>query len=162
MAGLACDRRHGRRHRGYVPAGGSAPGHAVAVRPAVRRGRTEGEAGLPGRVLRAGPARDPVLAPLAEPRRRPGRREGGGAGMRNAHLVADIRVAERALMATMPEGALMQRAVAGLASVCAGLLGRVYGASVVVLAGSGDNGGDALHAGAVLARRGAVVTAVAV
>lgn len=82
--------------------------------------------------------------------------------MRNAHLVADIRVAERALMATMPEGALMQRAVAGLASVCAGLLGRVYGASVVVLAGSGDNGGDALHAGAVLARRGAVVTAVAV
>jgi hydroxyethylthiazole kinase-like uncharacterized protein yjeF len=82
--------------------------------------------------------------------------------MRNAHQVADIRVAERALMATMPDGALMQRAVAGLASVCAGLLGRVYGSRVVVLAGSGDNGGDALHAGAVLARRGAVVTAIGV
>jgi hydroxyethylthiazole kinase-like uncharacterized protein yjeF len=82
--------------------------------------------------------------------------------MRNAHLVADIRPAERALMARLPDGALMQRAVAGLASVCAGLLGRVYGSRVVVLAGSGDNGGDSLHAAAVLARRGAVVTAVTV
>jgi hydroxyethylthiazole kinase-like uncharacterized protein yjeF len=32
---------------------------------------------------------------------------------------------------------------------------------VVVLAGSGDNGGDALYAGALLARRGAAVTAIA-
>ncbi|HLK73869.1 MAG TPA: NAD(P)H-hydrate dehydratase, partial [Streptosporangiaceae bacterium] len=51
------------------------------------------------------------------------------------------------------------------ASVCAALLraapGRVYGARVVVLAGSGDNGGDALYAGALLARRGAAVTAIA-
>ena len=82
--------------------------------------------------------------------------------MRNAHLVADIRPAERAVMAELPGGALMQRAVAGLASVCAGLLGRVYGSRIVVLAGSGDNGGDSLHAAAVLARRGAVVTAIAV
>jgi len=82
--------------------------------------------------------------------------------MRNAHLVADIRVAEQALMAQLPDGALMQRAVAGLASVCAGLLGRVYGSRVVVLAGSGDNGGDSLHAGAVLGRRGSVVTGIAV
>ena len=37
----------------------------------------------------------------------------------------------------------------------------VYGSRVVVLAGSGDNGGDALYAGARLAARGAVVTAVA-
>jgi hydroxyethylthiazole kinase-like uncharacterized protein yjeF len=55
----------------------------------------------------------------------------------------------------------MQRAAAGLASVCAGLAGKVYGARIVVLAGSGDNGGDALHAGARLARRGARVVAVA-
>ena len=82
--------------------------------------------------------------------------------MRNAHLVADIRPAEQAVMARLPDGALMQRAVAGLASVCAGLLGRVYGARVVVLAGSGDNGGDSLHAAAVLARRGAAVTAITV
>ena len=37
---------------------------------------------------------------------------------------------------------------------------RVYGARVVVLAGSGDNGGDALYAAARLARRGAHVVAV--
>ena len=81
--------------------------------------------------------------------------------MRNAHDVATIRAAEQALMATVPPGTLMQRAAAGLASVCAGLAGRVYGAGIVVLAGSGDNGGDALYAGARLARRGARVVAVA-
>ena len=67
-------------------------------------------------------------------------------------------------MALVPDGALMQRAAAGLASVCASLLsagsGGVYGAKVVVLAGTGDNGGDALYAGARLAGRGAQVTAV--
>jgi ADP-dependent NAD(P)H-hydrate dehydratase / NAD(P)H-hydrate epimerase len=81
--------------------------------------------------------------------------------MRNAHAVADVRAAEQALMATLPPGALMQRAAAGLAAVCAGLLRRVYGSRVVVLAGSGDNGGDGLYAGARLARRGAQVLAVA-
>src|ERR1700756_2798480 len=75
--------------------------------------------------------------------------------MRNAHAVADVRAAEQALMAALPPGTLMQRAAAGLAAVCAGLLPRVYGSRVVVLAGSGDNGGDALYAGARLARRGA-------
>lgn len=54
----------------------------------------------------------------------------------------------------------MQRAAAGLAVVCAQLLGRVYGSRVVLLVGSGDNGGDALYAGARLARRGAAVAAV--
>jgi hydroxyethylthiazole kinase-like uncharacterized protein yjeF len=63
-------------------------------------------------------------------------------------------------MARLPEGALMQRAAAGLAAACAQLLGRVYGSRVVLLVGSGDNGGDALYAGARLARRGAGVTAV--
>jgi hydroxyethylthiazole kinase-like uncharacterized protein yjeF len=81
--------------------------------------------------------------------------------MRNAHHVAAVRAAESALMAKVPEGALMQRAAAGLASVCVDLLPAVYGSRVVVLAGSGDNGGDALYAGARLAARGAVVTAVA-
>ncbi|WP_344494780.1 NAD(P)H-hydrate dehydratase [Streptomyces enissocaesilis] len=80
--------------------------------------------------------------------------------MRAAHGVETVRTAERELMARLPEGALMQRAAAGLAAVCAGLLGRVYGARVVLLVGSGDNGGDALYAGARLARRGAGVTAV--
>jgi hydroxyethylthiazole kinase-like uncharacterized protein yjeF len=81
--------------------------------------------------------------------------------MRDAHEVAKVRAAERALMAKLPDGTLMQRAAAGLASVCAALPGRTYGSRVAVLAGSGDNGGDALHAGALLARRGAAVVAVA-
>ncbi|MGW0870383.1 NAD(P)H-hydrate dehydratase [Streptomyces sp. NPDC002740] len=80
--------------------------------------------------------------------------------MRTAYRVETVRGAERALMARVPEGALMQRAAAGLAAACADLLGRVYGRRVVLLVGSGDNGGDALYAGARLARRGAGVTAV--
>ncbi len=64
-------------------------------------------------------------------------------------------------MATLPEGTLMTRAAAGLAAAAAELLRpRLYGARVVLLIGSGDNGGDALYAGARLARRGAAVTAL--
>jgi hydroxyethylthiazole kinase-like uncharacterized protein yjeF len=81
--------------------------------------------------------------------------------MRQAHQVAAIRFAEHALMATLPDGALMQRAAFGLATACAGLLPMVYGSRVAVLAGSGDNGGDALYAGTILARRGANVTVIA-
>ncbi|MGW4564012.1 NAD(P)H-hydrate dehydratase [Streptomyces sp. NPDC004561] len=81
--------------------------------------------------------------------------------MRTAYSVETVRAAERALMARLPEGALMQRAAAGLAAACAELAGKVYGTRVVLLVGSGDNGGDALYAGARLARRGAGVTAVA-
>ncbi|TQK52455.1 hydroxyethylthiazole kinase-like uncharacterized protein yjeF/hydroxyethylthiazole kinase-like uncharacterized protein yjeF [Streptomyces sp. SLBN-118] len=80
--------------------------------------------------------------------------------MRTAYSVETVRAAEAELMARLPRGALMQRAAAGLAAACADLLGRVYGARVVLLVGSGDNGGDALYAGARLARRGAGVTAV--
>jgi hydroxyethylthiazole kinase-like uncharacterized protein yjeF len=83
--------------------------------------------------------------------------------MRQAWRVADVRAAEQALMGTLPEGTLMQRAAAGLARRCALLLtdaGGVYGAEVVLLVGSGDNGGDTLYAGAALARRGAQVRAV--
>ncbi|MGP3999225.1 NAD(P)H-hydrate dehydratase [Streptomyces sp. 8N706] len=80
--------------------------------------------------------------------------------MRTAYSVETVRAAERELMARLPDGALMQRAAAGLAASCADLLGRVYGARVALLVGSGDNGGDALYAGARLAGRGAGVTAV--
>ncbi|MGW3629475.1 NAD(P)H-hydrate dehydratase [Streptomyces sp. NPDC005122] len=80
--------------------------------------------------------------------------------MRTAYSVETVRTAERELMARLPEGALMQRAAAGLAAACADVLGRVYGGRVVLLVGSGDNGGDALYAGARLARRGAGVTAL--
>jgi hydroxyethylthiazole kinase-like uncharacterized protein yjeF len=83
--------------------------------------------------------------------------------MRLAWRVADVRAAEKALMATLPEGTLMQRAAAGLARRCAMLLdeaGGVYGARVVLLVGSGDNGGDTLYAGARLAGRGVRVEAL--
>jgi hydroxyethylthiazole kinase-like uncharacterized protein yjeF len=83
--------------------------------------------------------------------------------MRQAWRVADVRAAEQALMSTLPEGTLMQRASAGLARRCVLLLeesGGVYGARVLLLVGSGANGGDALFAGAVLARRGAQVRAL--
>jgi len=76
------------------------------------------------------------------------------------HSVADIRTAENDLMARLPDGALMQRAVAGLTTTVARLLDGPYGARVTVLAGGGNNGGDALWAGARLARRGARVDAV--
>src|SRR3954447_20044181 len=80
--------------------------------------------------------------------------------MRCAHTVEQVRTAEGRLMAELPEGALMQRAATGLAVAIADLLGRVYAARVLLLVGAGDNGGDALWAGAMLARRGAVVEAV--
>jgi hydroxyethylthiazole kinase-like uncharacterized protein yjeF len=58
----------------------------------------------------------------------------------------------------------MQRAAAGLARRAAVLLreerGAVYGAQVLLLVGAGNNGGDALYAGARLARRGAQVHAL--
>ena len=44
--------------------------------------------------------------------------------MRDAYQVAAVRAAERALMEIVPDGALMGRAAAGLASVCASLLAR--------------------------------------
>src|ERR1700759_5336549 len=84
--------------------------------------------------------------------------------MRDAFHVQTVRAAEQPLMELVPDGALMQQAAAGLASVCTVLLrsqpGFVYGARVTVLAGSGDNAGAALYAGPRLARRGPAVTAI--
>lgn len=75
-----------------------------------------------------------------------------------------IREAEGRLFAVTPEGELMRRASFGLAVHTAGLLaehtGSVSGRRVVLLVGSGDNGGDALWAGAFLRRRNVAVTAV--
>ncbi len=78
---------------------------------------------------------------------------------RDAYTAAQVRRAEESLLVALkgrgvPEGALMQRAAAGLAAACTDLLGGVYGRRVLVLVGSGDNGGDALFAAARLARRG--------
>ncbi|UYG16940.1 NAD(P)H-hydrate epimerase [Brachybacterium huguangmaarense] len=82
--------------------------------------------------------------------------------MITAYTAEDVRRAERPLLdADVP---LMQRAAAALAARCLPLLreraGTVPGSRVVLLVGPGSNGGDALFAGAHLARRGAAVTAV--
>lgn len=80
--------------------------------------------------------------------------------MRGAHTVDQVRAAESVQMARLPEGTLMQRAATGLAHAVLDLLGTSYGARVLLLVGFGDNGGDALYAGAVLARRGVAVDAL--
>ena len=84
--------------------------------------------------------------------------------MRPVYDVATVRAAEEAVMSTLPDGALMERAATGLADACATLMRdlglRLVGARVVLLIGSGNNGGDALYAGAQLARRGARTEAV--
>ncbi|MGO1335041.1 MAG: NAD(P)H-hydrate epimerase, partial [Cellulosimicrobium funkei] len=93
--------------------------------------------------------------------------------MIEAWSVADVRAAEKPLLtAGVP---LMERASFALATVVARDLarrrsialpdggrrdGRVTGARAVLLVGSGNNGGDTLHAGAYLARRGVEVLAV--
>lgn len=75
---------------------------------------------------------------------------------------SQVRAAEEPLLAA--DVPLMARAAFALhVHVCAALVelrGRVAGARVLVLAGSGNNGGDALYAGALLARRGVEVRAV--
>ncbi|MFI7584748.1 NAD(P)H-hydrate epimerase [Kocuria sp. M1N1S27] len=77
-----------------------------------------------------------------------------------------VRAAETPFLERGEGPALMRRAAHGLALACAERLrarrGHVRGARVVVLAGTGNNGGDGLWAGAELARRGAAVLAVAV
>ena len=83
--------------------------------------------------------------------------------LRNAD---EIRFAESAALAAVPDGVLMQRAATGLAIACARALesvrGNIAGARVVLLVGSGNNGGDALWAGAQLAGRGCRVDSFAV
>lgn len=65
-----------------------------------------------------------------------------------------VRAAEEALMGELPEGELMARAAAGLAEVCRARLKASRGTRVVVFAGPGNNGADALYAAAHLAEDG--------
>ncbi len=84
--------------------------------------------------------------------------------MIRAHPVQAVQRAEQAAMAGLPDDELMQRAAAAFAGVLTHELrrrtGGVYGRRVVLLVGPGANGGDALWAGARLARRGAAVQAL--
>jgi hydroxyethylthiazole kinase-like uncharacterized protein yjeF len=78
--------------------------------------------------------------------------------VRHAHTAQQVRAAEEPLLAAgVP---LMARASTGLAVAVARRLPFVYGARVVLAVGTGNNGADALWAGAWLARRGVSVVAV--
>ena len=81
-----------------------------------------------------------------------------------SYLTADaVRAAERATGELLTNGTLMRRASHGVAQAVAALLTErtngVVGRAVGIVVGAGDNGGDALYAGAELARRGAAVSA---
>ena len=83
--------------------------------------------------------------------------------MLGLYPVAEVRAAEEEVMSRTASGTLMQRAAFGLAGECARLLstvvGRVSGAKVAIFVGTGNNGGDALFAGARLQERGVAVQA---
>jgi len=83
---------------------------------------------------------------------------------RHGYTAAQVRAAEAPLLAAGEP--LMERAAAALADEIERLIARATDVGgrplVIVLAGSGDNGGDALFAGAHLAERGADVRLVAV
>jgi len=81
--------------------------------------------------------------------------------MRGIWTTDEIREAEGQVLVSLPPGTLMARAARAIATEAAGLLGFTYGARVLLLVGGGDNGADALWAGAELARRGVAVQAVA-
>lgn len=70
--------------------------------------------------------------------------------MRRAFSITAVRDAEQVAMADLEPGTLMQRAADGLAEVVLTRCRERSGASVVVLVGPGDNGGDALYAAARL------------
>jgi hydroxyethylthiazole kinase-like uncharacterized protein yjeF len=78
-----------------------------------------------------------------------------------AFTADEVRAAQEPVLARVPDGALIFRAATGLAVECARLLkiryGKVSGRRVVLLVGPGNNGGDALVAGALLGRRGVKV-----
>ncbi|MDR0625785.1 MAG: hypothetical protein LBG11_00770, partial [Bifidobacteriaceae bacterium] len=79
---------------------------------------------------------------------------------------AQISAAEKVVMERQPEGELMARAAQAAANTILRELrkrrGKAAGGSVVLLLGTGNNGGDALFAGTQLASRGVAVTGVAV
>ncbi|PMC68868.1 NAD(P)H-hydrate epimerase [Corynebacterium aurimucosum] len=80
--------------------------------------------------------------------------------MRPAYTVATVRAAEKRLLEQQShEDQLMKLAAAAVAETASVMLEARPGA-VLILAGSGGNGGDGLYAGAVLASRGVTVHAL--
>lgn len=84
--------------------------------------------------------------------------------MLGVYEVAAVREAEQHLMASLPQGTLMQRAAYGLSCIVAEVLkqstGHISGRTVAGLIGAGNNGSDTLLALSYLARRGVRIVAV--
>ena len=81
--------------------------------------------------------------------------------MIQAYSVEQIRAVEAAALARDGDGTLMRRASHAIALVVAEHTPSPHpGRQVVLLVGSGNNGGDALYAGAFLRARGMRVTAI--
>jgi hydroxyethylthiazole kinase-like uncharacterized protein yjeF len=77
--------------------------------------------------------------------------------MKPLYSVAQIRAIEQAAAAALEPGALMQRAGQAAANVALALLAGQANRSVLLLAGPGNNGGDALETAANLAHASAGV-----
>lgn len=75
--------------------------------------------------------------------------------------VADMQAVDAAALATTPIEALVERAGTAVALAALDLLGGAYGRRVVLICGSGNNGGDGRVAARLLAGRGARVEVVA-
>ncbi len=80
--------------------------------------------------------------------------------MHQLYCVKEIRQIEQAAQARLPAGTLMQRAGEAAAQLAQALLASTFDAKVLVLAGPGNNGGDALEAAYRLALAGLDVTVV--
>ena len=77
------------------------------------------------------------------------------------YSVAQIRAIESAALATVPPGMLMQRAGAAVARAALSRLSDMSPATrLLIVAGPGNNGGDALVAAALLAQQRLSVTVV--
>ncbi len=80
--------------------------------------------------------------------------------MIQAWAARDVYAAESSLLAELPDGELMARAVAGLVDVVTSRMAQRGARRVVALVGPGNNGADALYAAATLARQGFLCAAV--
>lgn len=80
------------------------------------------------------------------------------------YTVAQLRAIEHAAKASLAPGTLMQRAGTAATDLAMNLLGNTapHLAPVLVLAGPGDNGGDALHVACRLAQAGCAVEVILV
>jgi hydroxyethylthiazole kinase-like uncharacterized protein yjeF len=83
---------------------------------------------------------------------------------RALYTVAQLRAIEQAAKAGLAPGTLMQRAGMAATDIAMNLLGdtALHPAPVLVLAGPGDNGGDALHVAWRLAQAGCAVEIILV